>query len=112
HIWIELNQFCCKSGQTLRMEIRRPINHFKIATFRVTKLSHARQKLIEISLDEGSAFRSEPQPSDYRSLFGSLAKYRLRTYRDGGEQAYDFAPSHRLVPKAQDKAFYYAKRLY
>src|SRR5262249_3095530 len=56
-IWFELNQFCCKSGQTLRMKIRIPVNHFKIPTFHVTKFSHACQKLIEKSHDEGVAFR-------------------------------------------------------
>src|SRR5215813_3692400 len=59
-IWFELNQFCCKSGQTLRMKIRIPVNHFKIPTFHVTKFSHACQKLIEKSHDEGVAFRRKP----------------------------------------------------
>ena len=77
-IWIELNQFYCKSGQTLRMEIRKPVNDFKIPTFRIMKFSHAGQKLAGISHGERGIFRRKPQRSDDRSLFGSLAEYRLR----------------------------------
>src|SRR5262249_33576013 len=66
-------------------------------TFRVTKFSHACEKLAGIFYKERRVYRREPQHSDDRSLFGSLAHCGLRRYREGTKQAYEFATSHRLL---------------
>src|SRR5262245_47601836 len=81
------------------MEIRKPVNHFKIATFHIAQFSHACQKLAEISHGEAGVFRRKPQRSDDGSPFGSLAQRRLRAYCDGSEQAYEFALPRPLYPQ-------------
>jgi len=42
HVWLELNQFFGKGGQSILVATTRPINNIKVLIFYVTEFSHRR----------------------------------------------------------------------